>query len=297
MMTQKRSNKRLAARPIPPAILEIHKKSSEELEDYVERRVSADPPPPPIDDRGGEENEDVLVSAYRGGDGPFRERVAEVLKKLCWKASNENPDLEEFSRVLRTVEQLRLKECGPHLLCILSAEPEFFKSAPGRYKRDLLLHVMVALQRIQDPKSPVVCWQSFLSDPKYAVPAYAGLIGMGLEQALEHLSAFLKTAAGNRDFISARDVLLHLFTRYADEDALYRVFVSCRREPLSIRRILVDTAETIASFAGKAKACRSVLFPPEPAGRRPRARKKDPLAAVAAFCVFKLGPALAGVKP
>ncbi len=295
-MPEKRTNKRRGVRTIPRVILEIHKKSPEQLEDYVQRRVSADPPPPPIDDRGGEENEDVLVCAYREGDGAFRERMAEVLKKLCWKASNDSPDPEEFSRVLRMVEQLRLKECGPHLLCILSAEPEFFKSAPGRYKRDLLLHVMVALQRIQDPKSPVVCWQRFLSDPKYAVPAYAGLLGIGLDDALKYLPAFLKTAAGNKHSISARDVLLHLFTRYADENALYGAFSACRGKPEEIRRFLADTAETIPSFADKAKAYRSVLFPREAVPRREKAPREGLRRAVRAFCAFKAEPALAGAR-
>lgn len=292
----KRQSKNTAQRTVRRGLSGILHMKPEEFDKYIRARISAKAPPPRIDDRAGEENEDILISGYRAGAKPFRLRMGAILKELCWQASGRNPEPVEFSRVLRMAEELRLKECMPHLLCLLAEKPKFFMSTPGYYKRDLLLHVMVALQQLQEPANPIVCWQKYLDDAHYAVPAYAGFLGLGADEAIEHLPAFLETVAEGMGAISARDALLHLFTRYRREDVVYRSFTRCRGEQARVRRLLLATAKSIASVSQEAEAHERVLFPRRGAASAPAPRRADVVKRIKAFQNFTLQPAIPGTR-
>ncbi|MGD0060281.1 MAG: hypothetical protein ABSD58_12765 [Verrucomicrobiia bacterium] len=236
-----------------------------ELREYVHRRLAGGNVPPSLDSKAGEEPEDVLIRLYHEGGTEFKSALANIMAEICWRAQREHVPNDFFSRLLHMVEKIKPLAVRPYLLAILDSADPYFRETKGIYKRDLLLHVMVALQSLPQHRTSVVLWENYLDDPAYTVPAFTGLINEAAHQGVEFLlgpfQRFLLTAYTHSNEINIRPSLIHLVHRFPNEDVVRRLFQECRSAPRKVREYLLSVFMGIPSTARVAAASRSILLP------------------------------------
>lgn len=238
--------------------------SHQELENYISDRLHGKKTSPAIDSRSGEEPEFILITVYsKSKKREFRNNFEEVIKRFCWLAEQEEPEETFFSRVLNIIEDLKIASTIPHLNAILDTQRDYLQKTPGYYKRDLFLHILVVLVRLQNGHQFIIHWHLYLKNKNYAAVAFAGLIKDSLENAMRYLPDFLETAMKYSQHVPVQNTIVNLVHRYRNDDIVWKMFQTCRGESKTVRNFLFRVTRNISSINEEVELYRSVLFPEE----------------------------------
>jgi len=249
---------------IKKIMIKLEGLSHQELKNYIFDRLHGRKTSPAIDSRSGEEPEFILVAVYsKSKKREFKNSFEKIIKYFCWRAEQEEPEGTFFSRVLNIIEDLKITSSTPHLTAILDIQKDYLQKTPGYYKRDLFLHILVVLVRLQNGHQFIIHWHLYLKNKNYAAVAFAGLIKDSLENAMRYLPDFLKTAMKYSQHIPVQNTLVNLVHRYRNNNIVWEIFQKCREESKAIRNYLFRVMKNISSIRDEVESYRTVLFPEE----------------------------------